>query len=146
MRTYVDLWNGGHALTDGFRFIRNLDRFFDDAVTAVVPHTEAACDIEENATHYLLNFDVPGVTKENLKIELKENVLTISGERKNLRDEKNKSHLVERIHGKFYRAVTLPTEVDANKIEAAYRDGVLQVSVPKAEAAKPRQIPIQTLN
>jgi HSP20 family protein len=87
---------------------------------------------------------MPGIAKEDIEIEVVEDQLVISGERKLDRKESSANRFFsERGYGKFHRAFTLGTSVDQEKIEAVYRDGVLRVAVPKAEAAKPKQIKIQ---
>jgi len=96
-------------------------------------------DIEEAEKHFLLSFDIPGVKKENLNIEVKDGVLTLSGERKS---STKKEGFSERFQGNFQRSFTLPENVDADKIEAHYEDGVLQVALPKAEAKVGKKIEI----
>lgn len=102
-----------------------------------------ACEIEESEEHYLLSLEVPGIKKEDLKIEFVDNQLVISGERHS-EEKKRKDHFYysERRGGKFSRSFKLPVGVDAEKVEAQYQDGVLKIYVPKAESAKPRQIKI----
>jgi HSP20 family protein len=125
---------------------RNLDRMFDQAFGSNVSDewTEEAvfhpaCDIEETNSHFVMNVDLPGVPKKDINIEVKDNQLLISGERKAERKTKNSS---ERYYGKFHRVVALPSGIDADKIEAQYQDGVLTLALPKSEAAKGRQIKI----
>jgi HSP20 family protein len=101
-------------------------------------------DVDETDEAYLLSVDLPGVKKEDVKIDLSENVLTISGERKHEREEKDKgSRRYERSYGRFQRSFTLPTTVDANHVEANIEDGVLRIALPKSEQSKPRSIQIQ---
>ena len=100
-------------------------------------------DILESKEAYVLRAEVPGMKKENFNVELKENTLTLSGERK--REELADGveyRRVERVSGKFSRAFTLPETVDRDGIKASYRDGILEIRVPKAEEAKPKQIEI----
>jgi HSP20 family protein len=117
---------------------RDLDRFFGEPAWTFNP----ACDVEETENAYLLSFDLPGVSKENVKIEVVDNQLLVAGERKSEKKENSARHIVERHHGAFQRAFALPASVDTAKIEASFRDGVLNVTIPKPEAAKPRQIAI----
>ena len=85
--------------------------------------------------------ELPGLKKEEIEISLHDDTLTISGERK--REESNEQEfLTERSYGKFQRSLTLPTAVDAEKVKASYKDGLLQVVLPKAEEAKPKQIEV----
>jgi HSP20 family protein len=88
--------------------------------------------------------EVPGVPPEDVKISLENNVLTIRGEKKQQAEERNERvHRYERTYGSFERSFALPRTVDPEKIQAGYQNGVLTVSVPKAEKARPREIPIQ---
>lgn len=98
------------------------------------------CDVEETNSHYLLSFDLPGVKKEDMKIDLRDNQLTISGERK---EETKGAVSRERYCGSFCRSFTLPANAKAEKIEANYQNGVLQVAIPKTEITVGKQIPIK---
>ena len=80
--------------------------------------------------------------REDIEISLRDGTLTISGERKRETSGGEKSERTERYVGKFRRSIQLPTHVDANKINATYRDGILKVTLPKAEEAKPKQISV----
>ncbi len=114
-------------------FGRDFDSLFGDLWRARagepgpswVPATEVE---EEEEGHFLLTLETPGMKQEELQIEVNENRLSVSGERQR--------------HGKFSRVFTLPASADPAKIEAHYEDGVLKIFVPKAEAAKPRQVKI----
>lgn len=127
--------------------MRAIDRLFYDLMSNEMGSAQQwsfspACDVEETDSHYLVSFDLPGVRKEDVKIELKENQLMVSGERKSDKRDNAGRHIVERFHGSFQRLFTLPSTVDTDKVEAGYQDGVLRIAIPKAEAAKPRQIKI----
>jgi len=100
-----------------------------------------ALDLYQNNDNIVAVVELPGMRKEEIEISLQDGTLTISGERK---DEtvKEGAARTERFTGKFRRSVTLPTQVDANKVNATYKDGVLTVTLPKAEEAKPKQIQI----
>ena len=101
------------------------------------------CDVAENKDHYLVTLDVPGVPKDQIKIEMHDNVLTVSGERKSeARENTEGGRYIERHYGSFFRSFSLPIGVDSTKVEADYKDGVLKLYVPKAETAKARQIKI----
>ena len=103
-----------------------------------------ACDVEETEANYLLSFDLPGVAKENVKIELNDRELVVSGERKEERNEESKTRrFVERSYGSFYRTFTLPSAVGADKIRASFDNGVLKIAISKSEATKTKQIPIE---
>jgi HSP20 family protein len=113
-------------------FDRVVDSFLKPALAKTV-NFQPSCDISETDDHYLVSFDMPGVKKDDLVIEVKNNQLIISGERRR--------H--EKAHGKFERTFNLPTTVNVEKIEAQYEDGVLNIALPKADAAKARTIEIQ---
>ncbi|HWP34566.1 MAG TPA: Hsp20/alpha crystallin family protein [Thermodesulfobacteriota bacterium] len=102
-----------------------------------------ATDVYETADGFQIVAELPGLSKDDVQVELKDNVLTLKGERRyeeKYRDQT--AHRVERCYGQFSRSFALPAEVDASKVEARFKDGVLTISVPKAAAAKPRLIPI----
>ena len=86
--------------------------------------------------------ELPGMRKEDIEISLHEGTLTINGERKSESSNGEKAERTERYIGKFRRSITLPARVDANKVSATYRDGILTVTLPKAEEAKPKQIQV----
>lgn len=131
---HVNLWN---ELETPWR---NWNRLFDTAQTAEVKNYHPACDIEETENHYLMTFDVPGMAKSDIHIEVKDGELHLSGERKFESKTKTSS---ERFFGKFYRTFTLPENVNANAIEAHCENGVLAIAIPKPEAVKPKQVKIE---
>jgi HSP20 family protein len=101
-------------------------------------------DIEETDADFIVKADLPDVKKEAIKIHVQDGVLAIEGERRLEKEEKGRRfHKVEREYGRFVRRFALPTEVDADKVRAEFKDGVLQVVLPKAPAAKPRAIDIK---
>ena len=102
-----------------------------------------AADIYEAENELVVNLDLPGVDPKMVDIQVQNNVLTIRGERQ-FEDKQNKDnfHRVERSYGPFARSFTLSTAVDADKIRASYKSGVLSITLPKAEAAKPKRIQI----
>ena len=102
-----------------------------------------AVDVQETPEAYKLHAELPGLTKEDIQITLENNVLRLSGERKFERDVKKESfHRIERTYGAFARSFTLPTQVDSEKVQAVFENGVLSLTIPKVEKAKPRQISI----
>ena len=102
-----------------------------------------AMDLVETEDHFVLRADLPGLTQDDVKIELEENVLTISGERKaEHSNDENGYYRVERAFGAFARSLTLPKGVDAEAVNAAFDNGVLEVRIPKPEAVKPKRIEI----
>ena len=146
----LNRWNDNRDHYGLSKLQRDIDKMFDDFLTPSrmwngndQPTFNPACDVEEDENQYLVSFDVPGISKDDIKIDLMNNVLTVSGERKTEReDKKNSQHLVERSYGQFRRTFALPATVEADKVEANYSDGVLTISIPKSEVAKPRQIKI----
>jgi HSP20 family protein len=102
-----------------------------------------AVDIYEQDGNIVLKAELPGVDAKNVDIRLENNVLTLRGERKLDNEVKKENyHRVERSYGSFTRSFTLPTVVDQEKIKADYSDGVLRLTLPKREEAKPKQISI----
>ncbi len=101
-------------------------------------------DIEEDNENFVVKAELPGLKREDVKISVRGNLLTISGERKQEEETKNKTyHRVERSYGKFSRTISLPSEVDVNKIKAVYKDGVLIITLPKPETLKPKEIEVE---
>jgi HSP20 family protein len=104
-----------------------------------------AMDLLETEDHFVLRADLPGMTESDVNIELEDNVLTVSGERKAEREEKREGfYRVERAFGSFSRSLTLPKGVDAEAVTAGFDNGVLEVRIPKPEQRKPRKITIGT--
>jgi HSP20 family protein len=121
--------------------------WFDDFMSASsgsAAKLNPSCDVEETEAQYVFSFDLPGVSRDDVKIELHDGQLTVSGERKFARplEAESTRHFTERYYGGFQRSFSLPAKVDANQVEAAYEDGVLTIIVPKSEAAKPKTIRI----
>ena len=103
-----------------------------------------AVDVAETEKEYVIKADLPELKKEDVKVELLDGVLTVEGERKQEKEEKGKTfHRVERSYGKFVRRFALPTEVDAAKVQAEFKDGVLSVHLPKTAVAKPKAIEVK---
>jgi len=101
-------------------------------------------DIKEDENKYSLHLDLPGVKKEDVKITFNNGQIAISGDRNFEKEENNsKYHRVERAFGKYYRAFSLPEKIMEDKIEAEFKDGILNISIPKAEEAKPKQIEVK---
>lgn len=145
----MTLWN--ETVNPVLDFRRDFDRLFNDWFSPQGARNTVqfvpACDVEERDDHYLLTLEMAGVKKEDLKIEVVENQILISGERKVESRKKSDGQVYsERQYGGFQRAFMLPAGIDSNAVEANYQDGVLQVIVPKAESAKPRKIEISNGN
>jgi HSP20 family protein len=102
-----------------------------------------AMDLVETDEHFVLRADLPGLSEEDVQIELEDNVLTLSGQRKAEHEERQEGfYRVERAFGSFSRALTLPQGVDPEAVTAAFDKGVLEIRIPKPEARKPRKIAI----
>jgi HSP20 family protein len=137
-------------LTDPF--FRNLDRLFSDDVFA--PFGSAgegiersgwtpAVDIRETEDAFVFTAELPGLEKSDVHITVENKVLTLSGERAWAEeDEKNSYRRIERAYGSFSRSFSLPNAVDASKVEANFKGGLLTIKVAKAEEVKPREIEI----
>jgi len=103
-----------------------------------------ACDIFEDKNGIKIVAEIPGVKQEDIKLSLENNVLTIRGEKKQLAEENTERvHRYERSYGAFERSFALPSTVDPEKVEATHRDGLLTITVPKVEKARPREIQIR---
>jgi HSP20 family protein len=101
-------------------------------------------DIHEEKDTIVVKAELPGIKKEDISIEVKNNVLTLSGERKQEKETKKENyHRIERAYGKFSRSFTLPNTITADKVKASYKDGILEITLPKTEESKPKGIPIK---
>jgi len=101
-------------------------------------------DVEQEADKFRVHVDLPGVKRDELEITVHGDTLTIKGEKKRESESKqDETYRSERYYGSFSRSLTLPAAVDSNRIEASYKDGVLEIVIPKSEEAKPKQIKIQ---
>jgi HSP20 family protein len=102
-----------------------------------------AMDLVETPDHFVLRADLPGVSEEDVKIEVEDNVLTVSGDRKAEHESRDSGfYRMERAFGSFSRSLTLPKGVNADAVAASFDRGVLEVHIPKPEQAKPRRISI----
>jgi HSP20 family protein len=102
-----------------------------------------ALDVFDEKDHFVVNAELPGMKKEEIDLSFQDGVLSISGERKQTTENtEGETFRSERYFGRFQRSVTLPAAVDSSKISASYKDGILSVTLPKSEAAKPKQIAV----
>jgi HSP20 family protein len=116
-----------------------LDHLFESPLRAWVP----VVDVREDADNFVIRAELPGLKREDISVSLQDGALVISGERTVEKVEDGvEIHRQERHYGKFQRALSLPAPVAANQIKAQYKDGVLIVTLPKTEEAKPKQIDI----
>jgi len=124
---------------------RLFNTVFDAPATAAngVRRWMPAMDLVETDEHFVLRADLPGLTQDDVKIELEDQVLTVSGERKAEHEENREGfYRVERSFGNFSRSLTLPKGVEADAVSASFDNGVLEVRIPKPKEAKPRRIEI----
>ncbi len=104
-------------------------------------------DVAETPDAFEVSLDLPGVKPEQVKVEMHDGKLIVSGERSSVHDTKDKNmHRVERTSGSFYRAVSLPTDVNVDQIDARYEHGVLHITLPKVAKQQPKKIEIRTTN
>jgi len=131
-------WN---PFTEIDKFFRDIDETFWGKPT----HWKPVVDVREEDNLIIIDADLPGMGEEDVKVSVEENVLTISGERKVERQEKDKYHRVERYYGSFARSFTLPSSAEVDKIDASFDKGVLTVKIP-TETSKlaPKMIEIKT--
>jgi HSP20 family protein len=128
---------------------RLFNTFFDTPTTGGnggggVRRWVPSMDLVETDEHFVLRADLPGLTEADVSIELEDNVLTVAGERKAEREDKEEGfYRMERSFGQFRRSLTLPEGVDADKIAATFDKGVLEVRIPKPEERKPRRVAIR---
>ena len=140
-------YDGPHADFDSLR--REMLRLFDTAAGEASGDLGAGVfppvNISEDDDNFYVRAEVPGVKPDELSISAVRNCVSVAGKREIAREHERVSyHRRERAEGSFNRTVTLPTEVDPERVDARYADGILTLTLPKAEQAKPRQITVQT--
>lgn len=112
--------------------------------TMIVADWAPSVDISETEGEYQIKAEIPDVKKEDVKVTLEDGVLTIQGERKHEKEEKGKKfHRIERSYGSFVRTFSLPDVIDEEKVKAEFKDGVLNLHLPKSEKAKPKAIEVK---
>jgi HSP20 family protein len=128
---------------------RLFDSFFGRPMTVAAPSDRVwlpLCDMWETRDDLLATFELPGVQEKDVHVSITGDVLTVKGERRLDQALKDHTfHRLERVYGAFERAIPLPMPVQADKVKATYRDGLLEVRLPKAEEVKPKQIKIDIL-
>lgn len=126
---------------------RLFNTLFGDVDTGAARRWVPAMDLVEADDHFVLKADLPGLSEDDVNVEVRDNVLTISGERRAEHESNDRGWVrVERSFGHFSRSLTLPEHVDADAITAGFENGVLEVRVPKPEERKPRRIQIGSGN
>lgn len=136
----------GFSLRDSMipsSFSKALDAMMEEAFIKPSINFSPAMDITEDEQGYNFAFTLAGMKKEDIKIDLKNEVLTISGERQFVKKDTHKVHTIESNYGAFTRSITLPENIKTEAITAEFTNGVLQVVVPKGEVAKPKAIEIK---
>lgn len=142
MRRGLMLWNP-------FAEIERIRREFDRLLEELVPREEGerifapVVDVYETDQELVVKAELPGVKKENVEVSIRDNALHIRGEKKEEKEEKTETyHRVERVYGRFERVIPLPTDVKVESAKAEFKDGVLEIRIPKAEGAKEKKIEI----
>lgn len=131
------------------RMRREMDRIWDNITRDRYPSTfeqdwVPSLDLSDTGDSLVVELEVPGMDSKDIDISITGNVLTVSGEKKRKREEKEHNyHLVERSYGKFVRSVRLPSTVDPDRVEASYKDGILTITMDKVEQAKTKKIEVK---
>ena len=140
-----------YGLRGGFPDLDQLQRdlsWFADAMSGVTRGTTAgvfpAMNVTQDKDAYYLRAELPGINAKELDLSVVKNKVSLAGKREVRQEEGVSYHRRERSGGAFSRSVTLPLEVDAERVQASYTDGLLTVTLPKAEATKPRQVTVRT--
>jgi HSP20 family protein len=138
----------GDVFSELSRMQEEMNRYFDDffgeqrrglAEGAWLP----AVDVSETDSEMVVRAELPGMTQDDIEVNLQDNVLTLKGEKKQeKKEEKENYHRVERSYGSFSRSFTLPAGVNQDEVKATFKDGVLEIAMPKTEEAKPKKIAI----
>ena len=130
-------------------FANEFDRFFSDVFGDVAKPARSIgwqpqVDVSEDKDNYYAQFELPGLRKDDISIGVEDGVLTVTGEKKaEKKDEGVNYHRVERSYGTFSRAFSLGDNIDIDKIDATFRDGVLKLTLPKAEKARRKEIDVK---
>lgn len=121
------------------------DQNDEDSSKVVTSHWSPAVDIREDENQFVLQADLPGVDIKDIDVTMDNGVLTIKGQRENVKkEERNGYHRVERVRGSFYRRFSLPDTADASRIDAKGKNGVLEITIPKLEKAQPKKIEVKS--
>ncbi|MFI5217093.1 MAG: Hsp20/alpha crystallin family protein [Candidatus Limnocylindria bacterium] len=146
-KTASDPFEGWSSFRELFGPSWRLPRFFDETLPARSARGERwspAVDIAEDDQKYVITAELPGTAKDDVHVEVHENVMTIRGEKRSEREEKKEqSRWVERSYGSFSRSFTLPANATPDRVNASFKDGVLTIELPKVEAAKPKVISVR---
>lgn len=147
MRNPVELWRGGRSPLREMQ--QQMDRLFEEFSAWPSLESQASgtispkCNVSEDASNYYIKFEIPGIRKDQIKVELNNNILSVSAERREeTKREEEKQYSSEFSYGSYFRSMTLPTTVDEKKVDATFENGVLSLRLPKVEGAKTKQIAI----
>ncbi|UCE07630.1 MAG: Hsp20/alpha crystallin family protein [bacterium] len=143
-------WRERHPLTELREEIDNIfDNFFGRGKKQELEGWKGpglrspAVDMEETDKEIIVKAELPGLDPKDFQISLTENTLMIKGEKKEEKEEKKKNyHMIERRYGSFYRSIPLPCSVETDKVEANYEKGILEITLPKSELVKAKQITV----
>lgn len=128
-----------------------MDRLFDDSLARLrggeedfsISTWSPVVDIYETSDALVIKAEIPGIKKEDISVEVKDNTLSLKGERKFEKDVNEENyHRMERSYGSFCRVFSLPTTVEQDKVKASFKDGVLEITLPKLEKEKPKQVTV----
>ena len=143
-RTGHELWDPFDLMTD---FQNEMNRLFHRSLhkkDGWAKTFEPEVDLVEEKDSFIVKVDIPGIKKEELDIKVEGRLLTLKGERKEEKETKEKNYYAsERLYGAFTRMIELPTDVKADQVKAAYKDGVLEITLPKTEGAKAKQVTVE---
>jgi len=147
--TYPAIWRkqAPSVWDEMFNMRNEFDRLLGRSETQMSSLWYPAVDIHESKDELIMQAELPGLRSEDVELNVENGVLTIAGEKRQEFEEGkegNECHVMERRYGRFERRFSLPRSVDAGKVKAEFDNGILRVSLPKAEAAKPRRIEIKT--
>lgn len=148
-------WRSQESFWDPFRELESIqdemNRLFNTSLTrkqskgigSLAEAWSPAVDIYDSKDNLLVKADMPGLNKDEIDISIEDDVLVLRGGKKEEQEKKDKGFVrKERFYGSFYRAISLPTKVEAGKVKANYKNGVLEIVLPKAEEVKPKQIKV----
>lgn len=144
VRQNKNIWDPFDVLSD---LQTDLNRAFNRSLSrqdSWLKNFEPQVEVREEGDHFTVHADLPGLKREEFSIKVQGATLTLSGERKNEKEIKEKkAYYSERSYGSFVRTLEFPVEVQAEKVKASFKDGVLEITLPKAESAKAREIAVE---
>lgn len=136
-KSLMQLEDSFDRFLNDFKLMRSSGKLNDMSFTP-------SCEIVEDEKAYVMKFDLPGVSKENVKVEIDQDRLTVTAERKQEKSQDDKKKFLSEIsYGYYTRSFTLPSAMDEKKLDAKFKDGVLTVTIPKTETSKTKVVPVQ---